>query len=390
MFALVLVLSLVCYARWMRGSPVWLFWLMLGLAAWVRQEGMAAWAVTVLMVVLWRDRFPRKSFHPLIFLAPILYLGQGLLYLSATGSFSPFGMISKSLWYGEYNPSDLIAASLSFLMFTFKSALLGLGVGEYTFSANSPSVALVLLPPFALALAVWGAVRFGTRTDHRFHPALMGLAWLGAMVVATSIFTPNHFHWYRYLIPFLVLMVPGMVLGVEQLAKLTTRLVQRNLSRAVWGTLFGGLILAGTLTFVFAYGRNSRDIYTQQVQAADYLSKKQWTVLTHDVGAMAYYGSNKLVDMVGLVTPGMAELKQQGRGALMEELYRMPPGSRPEVFAGFPALVQLSDAGIWKQRIWRANLSTRLSITGWDPLEIWALDWRAWENEGECDQQGVV
>jgi hypothetical protein len=149
----------------------------------------------------------------------------------------------------------------------------------------------------------------------------------------------------------------------------------------VWGTLFGGLLLAGTVTFVFAYGRNSRDIYAQQVQAAEYLSKKQWTVLTHDVGALAYYGTNKLVDVVGLVTPGMAELKHMGKGAALEELYRMPPGSRPDVFAGFPASVNYQDVGFWKQRLWKANLALHLIITSGDLFEIWTLDWTSWENK---------
>lgn len=381
MLALALVLSLLAYAQWMRGSPAWIFWLMLGLASWVRQEGMAAWAVTVFMLIIWQGRFPRRSFHPLIFLAPILYLGQGFLYLSVTGRFFPFGMISKSPWINNLIIGDLLTNSMNFLIFTFKSALLGLSSSEYTLYANSPTVTLVLLPPFALALALWGAVRFGSRADGRFHPALMGIAWLGAMTVATSLFTPNHHHWFRYIIPFLVLLIPGMVLGIECLAKLTTRLMQKRFAMTVWGILFGGLLFAGTITFVFAYGRNSRDIYAQQVQAAEYLSKKQWTVLTHDVGALAYYGTNKLVDVVGLITPGMAELKHLGKGATLEELYRMPPGSRPEVFAGFPTSVNYTDVGFWKQRLWKANLTTHLSITGWDPFEIWTLDWTPWENK---------
>lgn len=379
LFMLCMVLALCGYSAWIRGKSSVLLWLGLALVTLCRSEGIAVWGITVLALAFLHQRGSRLPWHPLMVLAPVLWLAQGLLYSALTGVFVPMSMLSKSPWLRDYTIMDRFSQAASFFFYAIKSVLLGMGAEDAFPSANMVTSAGFLLPPLTLLLAIVGVIR-RVYVKNRLHPALLALLWLLALVSATSLFTPYHRHWSRYLIPALVLLAPGMALGLRVLGRMFGAVKNRFSSTVVWGVALAVCLLVGDVLFISIYPRNARDIAAQHVEAAGFLSGRHEIILTHDVGALAYYDAGIIVDMEGLVSPQMAVLSNAGKGALWEELYRQPRGKRPTVFAGYPEVMGLPEAGILDKKIWSVTLP-RLSIAGWNPYEIWTLKWVDWESK---------
>ena len=55
----------------------------------------------------------------------------------------------------------------------------------------------------------------------------------------------------------------------------------------------------------------------------------------NDVGAVAWFSGRRVVDLVGLTTPGLARPALEGSGAMYEALAHLPADRRPTYFSIF-------------------------------------------------------
>jgi hypothetical protein len=96
--------------------------------------------------------------------------------------------------------------------------------------------------------------------------------------------------------------------------------------------------------WVREYGRNTRDIYFQQTQAAYWIRENtppDAVIGLHDAGAIPYYGRRRIYDVAGLVTQQSVESWNEGTASSWERIERLPEGDRPTLYAMYPSAVFL-------------------------------------------------
>lgn len=144
----------------------------------------------------------------------------------------------------------------------------------------------------------------------------------------------------RYLVPILPFLVLLSVIGAKQMVRWLTK----NQSLAFSFTmllLIAAVIGEGTGLGTEVESLTSEDAYIHglQVTTAEWCSKhlpQNAIITTHDIGAFGYYSGRRIVDLVGLVDPGMIPylhksgtaqaLRKRGvtYAALLDNWYEIP------------------------------------------------------------------
>ena len=323
-------------------------------------------------------------------LLPLLAgLGQLLFYRFATGTFSANGIQAKSFFDDRpvfYFSSflDRTAANLhgffgTFLAFTeqdyaFPGALVVFFVGLVFVLLSRPSAR-----PQAVASAI-------------------GLA---GVLVSVSTLNTALIHELRYVQPFMPVFTLFAVTGVYA----ATRLVDQPRARRL--ALHGALAVAVAFalvsipTWAARFGRDAATIRDTDVSVALWIRQRlppHAIVAVKDVGAAAYLGRHKVVDMIGLATNGLAEAANSGPGTVYEAMRHLPAGQRPTYFAVYdtvpgPAMTTLRDAGILAEpalQTFTVQAPADLSgerIVPFTELNVYSADWSLADSG---DQQPVT
>ncbi len=292
------------------------------LLAITRPEGsiMAVIAVVVCLIELLQQRHLWQRHH-LWLLLPVLLTGlQPLLNRIVTGSFSPTGNQAKSLLgmipfeWGEVlrRIGENITRTLTELI---------TGFGEFGVPYLLPGLVLIALA----GVAVWSV------QNRRLTFLFLILLWLVALIGSISTLDTAFWHFKRYQMPMIALVVALSPFGLM--------LVQgRFRQRLSWG-LVGLLMIFGVWSmaqFVGYYAMNTRSVALQPLAMARWLSQNtpaDAVVAVHDVGMMRYLGDRTTIDMVGLTTAGAADWWRNGPGAVGEYLTVVEP--RPDYIAAY-------------------------------------------------------
>ena len=213
-----------------------------------------------------------------------------MLNLSLSGSFFPNTVVAKAKYYGGGSPPEYFLEVWKF----YSSPVLNVFVGF-----------------FFVAL-----IDFIMRIVRRENISLLFPAFfvLG-MILTYWIELPFLYQDGRYIIPtipfFLIVSVYGMRRLFQWLIQILGSPMMIRFGNVMTLTLFLLAILIG----VFKIGQKRREyfetcryIYDRQVAAANWIAKntpENSVVATHDIGAIAFYGKRRIVDMVGLVSPEM-------------------------------------------------------------------------------------
>ena len=183
--------------------------------------------------------------------------------------------------------------------------------------------------------ALVGLAWLGRRRDHRLFVILLG-AWLIGFAGAISTLDTAFWHFKRYQMPLLALLIPLAFVALEAGLRMMRRRPQQAavlVSAAGMWAVTTSVILALTWCF-FNYRANISAIYEQPYQMAlvlRALPDRNTRVAVHDVGLMRLWGGLNTVDMVGLTTAGGAESWRNGPGAVGEFLER----TRPDLIAAY-------------------------------------------------------
>ncbi len=232
---------------------------------------------------------------------------QPLLNLALTGAVLSGSVAAKG------NPRFFQASEYSELGVLWENYVLG-GYGEQFFGmAGVPCLAL-------FAYGLWTLPRRGAdRLDPRL---LLAVCWLLPLCLDVFVMrSPSQ--GARYLLPGLVIFLPVAAMAVRR-------------GPGAWAIAPLALVLVGQIgTWSQRLASDAREVLTADVGmarfVAAYLPAGQ-TVAGNDVGALAYLGGHRLVDLEGLVTPAALPYALEGGAGVFHYVER----TRPDLVVFFP------------------------------------------------------
>jgi len=374
-FMFALLGTLILYNRYLNGGSAGAFAVALALLPFARPEGAAAAAVLVALVWLdrgaLRGRRNRGWVTASLITIPLYYLANYAL----GGSFSSASLLSKNTWATVTEPkASTLAQIVQYAFFAVKSILAGLdGAFIRSFhNANNVYTPAAYFPPLALAffLVGWGRAARASWSERRWNVGFAaGVIFLVGAAISI-VLVPYPRHYARYLAPYFPLFVIGILGGIDGLAQLI-RYGRPSIShRAMFWTGAAYFLVFGLGAWTYAwiiFGMSARDIRFQQILTAEYLrdnTPKTAAVVTHDVGAIAYYSGRRLIDLEGLVSRDAWSYGAEGYGAAAEFVKR---AARPgDYFAGYLYVYPFDEAGMLFEPEFTVSLTTTAMAGGQD------------------------
>ena len=159
------------------------------------------------------------------------------------------------------------------------------------------------------------------RMLRRGRGGLLLAAWLVPMCVL-AIELPIAWHHMRYLHP---LAPVAAILAADAVA---SGLAWCGTAARQAGWVLAGAWCLGGLTWTDILARNVGDIATQHVALGRWVARnlpEDATIAAGDVGALAWFGSRRVIDMEGIITPGMLRHAEAGEGSLHAHLRTLRP-----------------------------------------------------------------
>ncbi len=280
LFALLVTVVLVSIVS---GGKHW-FWigLVIGLAVWVRPDGMTLLGPLALSAFFrersWRGRF-----------LAWFWIGAGCLLL-----FLPYLAFNASL-AGELWPNTLFAKQAEYAVLQqifLGRRLLELGLLPLV------GVGSVLLPGVLLVAArAW---------SDRSWPVLAGFAWWIGYLGIYAWRLPVTYQHGRYLIPAMPIFFLWGLAGMAYWVTPRARSMWRRVASRVWQ---GAAILVGLIFWLqgaVVFSRDVAFINAGMVDTARWIAghtEPDALIAAHDIGALGYFGERAILDMAGLVSP---------------------------------------------------------------------------------------
>lgn len=302
---LFIFLLLLVWYLYRRRSARWLG-VAAGLLLWARPEAViffAALAVDVLYRTRWvrlqhakktsaeAQKHDHRWLRPATGIAAVICLGYAVFNLVLSGSILPNTYAAKIEYYGSGGGG-------------FPPA-----VFDWLTAGHMPVVSA--FAAIAILDLLWRIVR------RKPQDYLVPLLWSAGLFVAYWQKLPFLYQEGRYLMPILPFIILLGLRGVEIVVDLIQIIITGVQKKAIKTAVLALVVLALVAQFGYA-GWRGREIYAEyckyitdrQVRTALWIRDHLPTdavIGTHDVGAIAYYSGRRIVDMVGLVSPGMIE-----------------------------------------------------------------------------------
>lgn len=306
----------------------------------------------------------------------VVFVGQLLLYRVLTGTSQANGVLAKSWLHTGFLRQPLeIADHVQRNVAAILASLSGLSGQD-------------VLAPLALVLAVLGVAVLAARRERVLAVVLGG--GLASVVLAVATLTTAMWQDLRYLQPFLPLLLLLVVLGAGLVGN---RAARTGLLAVV--LLFA---LAATPAWALRLGQQASAMREGPVSVAQWIAGNVPpgdAVAVNDVGAAAWFGGHRTVDLVGLTTNGMAAPSLNGPGTLYEALRALPGPERPQWFAVFDRWGGVPVADLGRAGLLGAEPVITFGLAGparpisasapqtcqldrsCDRVSIWRADWSA-------------
>lgn len=306
----------------------------------------------------------------------VVFAGQLLLYRVLTGTSQANGVLAKSWLHTGFLRQPLeIADHVQRNVAAILASLSGLSGQD-------------VLAPLALVLAVLGVAVLAARRERVLAVVLGG--GLASVVLAVATLTTAMWQDLRYLQPFLPLLLLLVVLGAGLVGN---RAARTGLLAVV--LLFA---LAATPAWALRLGQQASAMREGPVSVAQWIAGNVPpgdAVAVNDVGAAAWFGGHRTVDLVGLTTNGMAAPSLNGPGTLYEALRALPGPERPQWFAVFDRWGGVPVADLGRAGLLGAEPVITFGLAGparpisasapqtcqldrsCDRVSIWRADWSA-------------
>lgn len=308
-----------------------------GILALSRPEGLILSLVigfTVLIMTLLRDR---------TFIPALKSAWPGLVFYGACAA-TP--LIFYRLSIGRWGGNSLMAKSLLYSPIQSLSERLS-GIAENAVkiawflngsTSHVPRVGEFVFPGL-LVFALIGFIAFAVSGQKaRRNAALITAAPVMIVLAAVATLEVWSLHNFRYLAPLIPWLTFWALCGFDRLLE-----AGRLHSAALSSMLIAVLVLLNLLytpNWASRYAHESAVIYEKQRAVAEWISSRHPDlnrIAINDAGALAYYSSVPIYDLVGLVTNDTTLAYRLGEGALYERIQRVPKDERPRLAVIFPS-----------------------------------------------------
>jgi tetratricopeptide (TPR) repeat protein len=277
-----------------------------GLLLWTRPEAiifLATLALDVAYQARWVRRPPvrKKSPSPVpvdnrwiltaLLIAAIIGIGYAAFNFFLSGSFLPNTYAAKTRYYNSGGE--------------------GFPAAVFHFLTSGHMPVLACLVSIAVIEVLWKVVK---RAGQDY---LVPVFWSAALFLAYWHKLPFLYQEGRYLMPILPFIILLGLRGAELVLLAGKKAVTALGNRAADTGFTAGISLLLAAQFVIAswkmgkeYATECKYINDRQVRTAHWITEHtpaDAIIGTHDVGAIAFYSGRRIVDMVGLVSPGMID-----------------------------------------------------------------------------------
>lgn len=288
-------IALLCF-YWLEGRRVGIFiiGLLIGVGVWVRPDALTLTLAPVAYLAI-RDR--EKRFKPW------LRLGLGitiplLAYLAfqrgLSGELLPNTFFAKQAEYAVLRELPLVVRMLT------QIGIPGEWLGEPGLQTGGPLIGVLIVLVPGLLISIRRSFR------SRQWSQLIPLTWAGLYLALYAIRLPVTYQHGRYAIPvipvLLVLSLEGMLRWIEP----RSRVVAKRVASRAWILVVAISSVAFWLIGAGAYGRDVAIIESEMVATARWIqgnTPENAIVAAHDIGAIGYFSSRKLIDLAGLISP---------------------------------------------------------------------------------------
>jgi hypothetical protein len=356
-------------------------------AALLRPEGhvlVSMVCVLTLVYLLQSSRFKVQGsrFRPGYFwlIVPVLVgLIPYAVNIAITGEWQFNTAASKSIWYLPYSPLyENISITAGWAANALKNSYLGLEIGR------SPFVLM------AAPVAVLGAGMVLRGARYRFFHLLLVLTLIGG--IALSLLLPP-IQFNRYYMPYDFLFILYFSLGMLYLVNVVAGLVRPGIDGAhepnltdsrLLGVVTAAVILLLLPQFVsyfFAVGDSSRDIYYQQMAFSNWIRQNtppDARIGVNDTGAHKYMSDRYVIDLIGLTNNRLRGAYFGGWGTIFDTLIQMPEAARPDYLLIHPNVFLNGIDESVAQSFLRPVYSLRVQnpiITAGDTETLYEIQW---------------
>lgn len=283
-------------------KKIFLLGIFLGLTIWCRPDGLVIWLAIALDFFLQRNYFDKKSGSETQFSTAEISKAFTVAFLLIAGYFLFNYVLSGSFLPNTYR------AKLEFYQNGDRTSFLENDVIKYFSTAEF----ILIWIPFLIAVVLMLRSFFKRKYD----PLYLYLFFIVGLIAIYYIKLPFTHRFGRYLIPVIPFYIFIALNGLKLIIDFIHEKFGKGKSQLP--NMIFILYMIASLTIFLNQNSKSLDEYTElchyhnerHVAAGKWIKEntnENALVATHDVGAIAFYGERKLIDMAGLVTPELID-----------------------------------------------------------------------------------
>lgn len=266
-------------------QPRW-GWLgvIVGLSIWVRPDGITLMGPAIWVLIIksstWRNRWQSLSSLGISMGAFILIYGLINTYLS--GNWLPNTFFAKQAEYAILRQAPLWKRCID------QTVLLMVGAG------------VLLLPGFVLLIR---KIVSNDRWD-----VMAGILWSGGFLLLFAIRLPVVYQHGRYIIPVMPVYFLWSLIGMDDWIALKQPVLWKRVFQKAWLYALALVLIAFWGLGAQAYAQDVAIIESEMVTTARWIrdnTRPEALIAAHDIGALGYFSQREVLDLAGLISPGV-------------------------------------------------------------------------------------
>jgi tetratricopeptide (TPR) repeat protein len=300
MFIFLIVGSLYAYQR----KKIILLGIFLGLTIWCRPDGFVLWIAIALDYSL-RRTFLSKNISP--------SSEQNINFREIRTAFSIAAIFAGAYFIFNYILSgSVLPNTFSAKIEYYSQRNRALFLEDEVLKYFSEAEFILIWPPFLIYLLVI----IKSIIKREYNTYLVFVLFIIGLIAVYYIKLPFAHRFGRYLMPVIPFYILIAVAGVEKIISF----IQIGFSKgksAFPNLIFVAYAIAAIILFGYQNTKSSEEYNflckyhnDRHVAAGKWINKNTLdsdVIATHDVGAMAFYGQRKIIDIAGLITPELLE-----------------------------------------------------------------------------------
>lgn len=277
-----LIIVLIFYLLAEPTPVAFLTGLMIGIAVWIRPDGLLllgpAWMILLCKKDSWKEKYKQIIFNLAGFV--VVFIPYLLFNQMASGAIWPNTFYAKQAEY-----ADLMNQSLLFRFFQ-ETGLPLIGVGAI--------------------LAPGGIYAIIQAIQKRNIFILSAALWIVGTILIYAWRLPVVYQHGRYVIPVIPIWILICLFGLSEIRSIVQKHRLPRIFFRAWQISIPIVAVAFLIQGGAAYAMDTAVIESNMVDTAKWVNENTPTdsvIAVHDIGAMGYFSGRRLIDLAGLVNP---------------------------------------------------------------------------------------